>query len=91
MKDFSNVDLELKEDKWYQWKGVKPPERTSHGVSEDDIDDLIKQSNSHNHKWLQRGNFISCNEGPNEHGKNIGVYKRLKGTNKNGEPILEDI
>ena len=79
------------EDKWYLYKGVKPPERQSHGISEDDIEDVIAKNSDHEHIWKQKGNFIYCKEGPNEHGKNIGVHQRLKGQDKKGNPILVKI
>ena len=79
-----------KEDKWYQFKGVKPPERQSHGISEDDIEAKIKSVSDHVCQWRQKGPYIFCTEGPAEHGKNIGVHKRLSGTS-NGKPILINI
>lgn len=89
--DAINIKYYVDEDKWYKYKGVKPPERQSHGVTEDNVEELIKLQNDHAHKWIQQGNYIKCFEGKNEHGKNIGVYKRLTGTNKDGSPILVDI
>lgn len=90
MIDLKNIEYELpKEDNFYKYKGVKPPERRSHGISEDDIDELIKGSGSHVCNWRQKGNYIFCVEGPNEHGKNIGVHKQLTGT-KDGKPILSE-
>lgn len=80
-----------KEDKWYLYKGVKPPNRTSHGITEDEIEKHISVINDHKHDWIQKGNFISCNAGQNEHGKNIGVHKRLTGTDEKGNPILVKI
>lgn len=79
-----------KDDKWYQFKGVKPPERQSHGISEDEVESHIRKINEHVCEWLQKGPYILCTQGPTEHGKNIGVHKRLTGT-KTGEPILIDI
>ena len=89
--DVTGVNYKSPEDKWYHYKGVKPPERQSHGVSEDNIEDIIASTNTHNHKWLQQGNYIKCNAGKNEHGINIGVNRILKGTNPDGTPILEDM
>ena len=79
-----------KEDKWYQFKGVKPPSRQSHGISEDEVEGHIRQINQHVCQWKQKGPYIFCTEGPAEHGKNIGVHKRLSGTSQ-GKPILVDI
>lgn len=78
-------------DKWYRYKGVKPPERQSHGISEDNIEEIIRTENQHVHAWIQKGNYIICTEGLHEHGKNIGVHRRLKGTTAKGEPILVKI
>lgn len=80
-----------KEDKWYLFKGVKPPERQSHGVSEDDIEAVISKNGDHKHDWRQRGNYIFCTQGQFEHGNNIGVHKRLSGTGASGEPLLINI
>ena len=91
MLDVTGIKYYSDEDKWYKYKGVKPPERTGHGVSEDNIEEIINNNNQHKHQWLQRGNYISCTMGEYEHGKNIGVHKRLTGTNDRGEPILVDI
>lgn len=79
-----------KEDKWYQYKGVKPPERQSHGISEDDIEKYINKINDHVCEWKQKGNYIFCIKGQAEHGKNVGVHKLLIGS-KAGEPIFRDI
>lgn len=80
-----------KEDKWYLYKGVKPPERQSHGVTEDEIERVIKETTQHSHVWKQKGNYIYCREGHAEHGNNIGVFQRLTGTDNNGKPILKKI
>ena len=85
---------EYKQDKidnFYKWKGVKPPERTSHGISEDDIDNLLAEHiKNHQCHYTQRGNYISCETGNFEHGKNIGIHKRLVET-KDNQPVLVDI
>lgn len=81
-----------KDDNFFKWKGVKPPERISHGISEDDIDTLL-ESNLKGHvcQWTQRGSYIVCDNGNFEHGKNIGTMKQLVGTSADGQPILKDI
>lgn len=91
MLDVTGVKYYSDDDKWYRYKGVKPPERTPHGVSEDNIEKIIKEANDHEHQWVQQGNYIRCTAGTNEHGKNIGVDKRLTGTNPDGTPILVNI
>lgn len=78
------------EDKWYLFKGVKPPERQAHGVTEDNIDEVINNNNQHICEWRQKGNFIFCTVGEFEHGKNIGVHQRLTAS-ENGKPILAKI
>lgn len=76
------------EDKWFRWKGVKPPERQSHGITEDQIDNLLAKQ-THRCLWKQEGPNIVCEEaGEYRHGIRIGVNKRLKGTGPNGEPLL---
>ena len=86
----SKIDYTDKSDSWYKYKGVKPPERTSHGVTEDGVEDLIKLAGAHTCEWIQKGPYIICNAGHLEHGKNIGVYKMLVGTGSKGEPLLEE-
>lgn len=88
--DFTNVKYEVPNDKWFKYQGVRPPERQSHGISEDNIEEVIRKNSQHVCEWKQKGNYIFCNQGENEHGKNVGVFKRLIGT-KNGEPVLINI
>lgn len=81
-----------KEDNWYLHKGVKPPERQSHGLSEDDVDEMLRKNLAgHTCKWRQQGPEIFCDNGQYRHGKNIGVHLRLTGTDPNGKPVLVDI
>lgn len=88
MLDVSGIKYFNDDDKWYKYKGVKPPTRTPHGVSEDNIEQIIKLNNQHTHQWRQKGNYIFCVEGEHEHGQNIGVFKRLIGTKPDGTPEL---
>lgn len=90
MLDVTGLRYYNNEDKWYRYKGVTPPERTPHGVSEDNIEEIIRKNGEHTCVWKQKGPIIFCNEGENEHGIKIGVYKRLTGT-KDGKPVLIDI
>lgn len=79
-------------DKFYQWKGAKPPERLSHGFTEDDIEEKLKNNlKDHKCSWKQRGPEIFCDTGAYEHGIRVGTGKMLKGTGKGGEPLLVDI
>lgn len=79
------------EDKWFQWKGVAPPKRQSHGITEDQIADLLNKQ-THRCQWKQEGPNVYCDEAPEyRHGFRAGVNKRLKGTGPNGEPLLIDI
>lgn len=91
MIDAINIRYTVDEDKWYKYKGVKPPDRTSHGIVEEDVEEAIKRINDHAHVWKQKGNYIFCTEGQLEHGKNVGVFKRLVGTKPDGTPELKDI
>ena len=80
------------EDNFYKWKGVKPPQRTSHGITEEGIDELLENNLAgHVCQWVQRGNVIKCEVGEYEHGKVIPVNQRLTGTDAKGQPILEAI
>lgn len=79
------------EDKWFHWKGVAPPQRTSHGVTSDNLEDLMLK-NKHKCLWKQEGPNIVCREAPEfDHGNRIGINKRLVKTGDQGEPILMDI
>lgn len=78
-----------KVDKWFAWKGLKPPERQTH-MTEEELEGVFAE-NIKNHKceWVQKGNALECAQSPTyTHGKVIGVDKRLAGTNGEGEPIL---
>ena len=78
-------------DKFYQWKGVKGPERASSGMTEEDIDKKLKENlKDHKCEWHQRGTEIYCETGSYEHGIMIGTKKRLAGTGDGGEPLLVD-
>lgn len=82
---------EVKSDNWFDWKGVKRPERTSH-LTEDEIQAAFKENlTGHVHDWYQSGNEIRCDLGASIHGKRIGTGVRLAGTSKDGEPILVPI
>lgn len=85
-----NIDYRNdREDKWYDWKGVKRPERTSHGITEEDIDEILAENlKGHKCVWTQKGSEIFCEEGEYTHGKRIGANLQLKGTGKKGEPLL---
>lgn len=88
MIDVTGIVYKVDDDKWYRHKGVAPPSRQAHGVSEDNIEEIIRANGNHTCKWYQQGPYIKCTEGPNEHGKNIGTMQRLQGTDKDGSPIL---
>jgi hypothetical protein len=80
---------EVKEDSWYTWKGVKPPERQPH-LTEEELSVALEQ-NIKNHlcDWVQRGNSIECEANASfTHGKVIGTKLRLDRTDENGKPIL---
>lgn len=81
-----------KEDNFYKWKGVKPPERTSHGITADSLQEVLDENiKRHQCQYVQRGATISCDVGGFEHGKMIGVTKRLAPDYVSGEPVLVDI
>lgn len=81
-----------KVDKWFQWKGVKPPERQPHLTEEELTQALEDNMADHVCDWLQKGNAIECDASPNyTHGKIIGVHQRLAGTDEQGKPILVPI
>jgi hypothetical protein len=78
-----------KVDKWFEWKGVKPPERIAH-MTEEELEEKLRQ-NFADHKchWYQVGPDIECDASPNyTHGKRIGTNLRLDGTDSKGMPVL---
>lgn len=86
------MEYKVDEDNWYKWKGVKPPERTTHGLTEDEIDEKLKNNlKGHKCSWTQQGPEIFCDVANYRHGIRIGVHKRLTGTGKGGEPLLVEI
>lgn len=87
MENYNNEQ----EDKWFRWKGVAPPNRQSSGITEDQIDELLRKRN-HICEWKQEGPNIFCEKASEyRHGFRAGVHKRLMGTGANGEPIIVDI
>lgn len=77
------------EDKWFKWKGAKPPERRSHNIREDEIDGLLAENlKDHVCDWKQNGAEIYCDVGKYEHGKRIGTRVRLSHTDEKGAPVL---
>ena len=80
------------EDKWFAWKGVKPPIRDVHLTEEELEQALADNLKDHKCEWIQKGNAIECDQSPNyTHGKIIGVRERLAGTDDQGKPILVPI
>lgn len=76
------------EDKWYKWKGVKPPERTAHATEEEIRDILATRLKDHKCVWKQNGAEIYCDVADFEHGQRIGPNLRIAGVSPNGEPVL---
>ena len=75
-------------DKWYQWKGVKPPERNPH-ITEEELRHILDEKiEGHVCDWQQEGARIYCESDEFTHGKHIGPNKRLAGTTPDGKPIL---
>lgn len=88
----ANIYTNEKEDNFFKYKGVKPPERHSSGISEDEIDDLLAENfKNHTCRWYQSGNFLKCDVGNFEHGINIGTNKRFTGVDSDNKPQFEDI
>lgn len=75
------------DDKFYKWKGVKPPERNPH-LTETELREILSDNlTGHVCEWQQEGATIFCEAGDFTHGKHIGPHKRLAGT-QDGKPIL---
>ncbi len=79
------------EDKFFEIRGVKPPERIPH-LTDDERDNLLKHAYENHHcQWRQRGNIIFCDADNFEHGKKISSNMRLTGQSAQGLPILQPI
>ena len=75
-------------DKWYDWKGVKPPERVPN-MTEDEMYETFKANiEGHICDWTQNGSELRCDIGGSVHGKRIGSSLRLAGTTPEGKPVL---
>jgi hypothetical protein len=81
-------EYEVPADKWYDWKGVKRPERVGH-LTEEDLEEKLRTNlQGHVCEWRQNGAEIFCDVGEYRHGKRIGSQVRLAGTGDGGEPVL---
>ena len=81
MIDAINIRYTVDEDKWYKYKGVKPPERTPHGIVEDDVEGMIRKINDHVHIWKQKGKGYDGSIPVNEMSAKV-VLKTISATNK---------
>ena len=84
-------NYKVKDDTWYEWKGVKPPERISHLTEEEVEERLSTNLAGHQCRWVQRGNRIECDAGDFVHGKVIDTGLILTGTSEGGAPLLQKI
>ena len=84
-------NYKLKSDAWYDWKGVKPPERVPNMTEEEMAEMFANNLKGHKCEWVQNGNAIECQAGTYVHGKRIGTSVRLAGTSPEGEAILVPI
>lgn len=83
------MQYSVPEDKWFEIKGVRPPERIPH-MTEEEREQLMEKARTNHHcQWQQRGPEIFCNSGENRHGKRIGTHQRLTGQTVAGLPILK--
>lgn len=84
-------DYKVDSDKWYDWRGVKRPERVPNMTEEEMADMFSKNLKEHICEWEQKGNAIECHSGQYVHGQTIGVNKRLAGSYPDGRPLLVPI
>lgn len=92
MAKTSKYDPDPKTDKWFEWKGLKKPQRHDHGITDTQENPLSEQlaENLRGHKcdWKQAGNEIYCESDPSfRHGKMIRPDQRLE-VDKDGKPRL---
>lgn len=77
------------EDKFFEARGVKPPERTAN-ITEQERDKVMESNRQRHHcSWRQRGPEIFCDTDDFEHGKRIGTHLHLVGTTPEGLPMLK--
>jgi hypothetical protein len=78
-------------DKWFESKGVRPPERVPHMTDEERETRLAANRQSHHCQWHQKGPDIICDSAGYVHGRRIGTKLQLKGQTPEGLPILKAI
>lgn len=76
------IQYENKDDRWFDWKGVKKPERTPHGIQDKPdsaVSDLLKKNlEGHVCEWVHNGGEIYCVAGGFRHGRRIGPKQTIK-------------
>ena len=83
-----NYKYEVPTDKWYDWKGIKRPERQPNMTEEEMLETFKANIEGHICDWRQSGAEIQCDIGGSVHGKRIGSKLRLAGTTPEGKPVL---
>lgn len=79
------------EDKFYEVRGVKPPERIPHITEEEIAARFESNRQARSCEWRQQGADVYCINCGNRHGTMVGPNYRLMGTNASGLPILQKI
>lgn len=69
---------QIEDDKWFDWKGAKKPERTPHGVTDEELATRLKENISgHECEWQQEGTDLFCTAGGFRHGRIVSPDLRL--------------
>jgi hypothetical protein len=76
---------------FYRRTGATPPSVDEHGT-EQELEQLRKQSGEHVHKWVQKGPYIECSQGPIIHGSATpSINHILVGTSSDGAPLWRNL
>lgn len=76
-------------EEWYARQGVEPPEKISHGITDDKIiDNLVKFKAT---SWRQQGNQLIAEGEMGRLVQRIPSDVICKGMNEQGLPILEKV
>lgn len=79
------------EDKFFEVRGAKPPERIPHLTEEDIEAKLEANRRTRVCRWEQHGPELRCTSCPQRHGMFVGTDQLMVGINTSGLPILKQV
>jgi hypothetical protein len=79
------------EDKFYEVRGVRPPERVPH-LTDEELEARFEANRAKRHcQWHQQGPEVYCTTCTLQHGTFVGTNQLLVGTDARGCPILKAV